>query len=308
MKGISYICMVKRTLVRVYANESNFLIFATMIKFPCAKINLGLTITAERPDGYHDLETVFYPIPLHDALEIKLMDESFPSDVACDLKVTGTAIEGEEQDNLVVRAYNLLANDFQIPRVHTHLYKRIPSQAGLGGGSSDAAYMIRLLDERFRLNIGNAEMERYAAKLGADCAFFITSEPSFATGIGDILSPADGPKGNLCGYYLVIIKPDISISTREAYQQINPHKPIKSCRDIVRQPISTWKNELINDFEEPAFRQHPILQDIKNRLYNIGALYAQMSGSGSAMFGIFRDAPQDLENLFPKMFTSVMKL
>lgn len=279
-----------------------------MIKFPCAKINLGLTITAERPDGYHDLETVFYPIPLYDALEVKLMDESFPSEVACDLKITGTAIEGNEQDNLVVRAYHLIANDFQIPRVHAHLYKNIPSQAGLGGGSSDAAYMIRLLDERFRLNIGNAEMERYAARLGADCAFFITSEPSFATGIGDVLSPADGPQGNLSGYYLAIIKPEISISTREAYQQIVPHKPQKSCRDIVRQPIATWKDELINDFEEPAFRQHPILNDIKNRLYNIGALYAQMSGSGSAMFGIFHQAPQDLENLFPKMFTSVMKL
>ena len=281
---------------------------ATMIKFPCAKINLGLTITTERPDGYHDLETVFYPIPLYDALEVKLMDESFPSDVACDLKVTGTHIEGKEEENLVVRAYNLLAKDFQIPRVHAHLYKNIPSQAGLGGGSSDAAYMIRILDEQFRLNIGNAEMERYAAKLGADCAFFITSEPSFATGIGDILSPADGPKGNLCGYYIALVKPEISISTREAYQQITPHKPVKSCRDIVRQPISTWKNELVNDFEGPAFNQHPILRDIKNRLYNIGALYAQMSGSGSAMFGIFQNAPQDLENLFPKMFTAVMKL
>jgi len=281
---------------------------ATMIKFPCAKINLGLTITTERPDGYHDLETVFYPIPLYDALEVKLMDESFPSDVTCDLKVTGTHIEGKEEENLVVRAYNLLAKDFQIPRVHAHLYKNIPSQAGLGGGSSDAAYMIRILDERFRLNIGNAEMERYAAKLGADCAFFITSEPSFATGIGDILSPADGPKGNLCGYYIALVKPEISISTREAYQQITPHEPVKSCRDIVRQPISTWKNELVNDFEGPAFNQHPILRDIKNRLYNIGALYAQMSGSGSAMFGIFQNAPQDLENLFPKMFTAVMKL
>lgn len=292
-KVFSYICNKKDT---------------TMIKFPCAKINLGLNITSERSDGYHNLETVFYPIPLYDALEVKLMDERFPSNAACDIKVTGTPIVGDEQDNLVVKAYNLLAKDFQIPHVHAHLYKHIPSQAGLGGGSSDAAYMIRLLDERFRLNIGIAEMERYAARLGADCAFFITSEPSFATGIGDILSPADGPKGNLNGYHLVIVKPDVSISTRDAYAMITPRQPEKSCREIVRQPISTWRKELVNDFEGPAFSQYPILKEIKERLYNIGAIYAQMSGSGSAMFGIFRDAPQSVSELFPNMFTAVMEL
>ena len=139
-----------------------------MITFPCAKINLGLNIVSKRNDGYHNLETVFYPIPLCDALEIRTMHEDFPSDVACDLKVTGADIEGNEQENLVVKAYNLLAKDFKLPRVHAHLYKHIPSQAGLGGGSSDAAFMIRLLDERYRLNIGLAEMERYAVKLGAD--------------------------------------------------------------------------------------------------------------------------------------------
>ena len=147
-----------------------------MIVFPCAKINLGLNIVSKREDGYHNLETVFYPIPLYDALEIKYMDEKFPSQVACDLKVTGNAVECDEQNNLVVKAYNLLAEDYKLPRVHAHLYKHIPSQAGLGGGSSDAAFMIRLLDERFRLNIGNPEMEKYAARLGADCAFFIEAE------------------------------------------------------------------------------------------------------------------------------------
>ena len=159
-----------------------------MITFPCAKINLGLNVVATRPDGYHDIETVFYPIPLHDTLEVKLMDERFPSELDCDLKVTGDIIEGCcEADNIVVKAYNLLHNNYRMPRVHAHLYKHIPSQAGLGGGSADAAFMIRLLDERFRLNIGNAEMERYAAQLGADCAFFISAEPAYATGIGDIL-------------------------------------------------------------------------------------------------------------------------
>ena len=279
-----------------------------MITFPCAKINLGLNIVSERPDGYHDLETVFYPIPLCDALEVKSMDDQFPSDVNCDLKVTGNAVECDEQKNLVVRAYELLARDFELPRVHAHLFKQIPSQAGLGGGSSDGAFMIRLLDERFRLNIGIAEMERYAAQLGADCAFFITAEPSYATGIGNILAPADGPKGNLHGYYISIVKPDIAVSTREAYQQIKPKRPTKCCRDIVRQPIETWRDELINDFEVPAFSQHPLLADIKEKLYNMGALYAQMSGSGSAMFGIFRDKPEGISTEFSGMFNTTLKL
>ena len=166
-----------------------------MITFPCAKINLGLNIVSKRKDGYHNLETVFYPIPLTDALEIKLMGDEFPSDVPCDRKITGNAVDCDEQNNLVVKAYNLLAADFRIPRIHAHLVKRIPSQAGLGGGSADAAFMIRLLDERFRLNIGNPEMERYAAKLGADCAYFISADPEdgdtacYAEGIGEELMP-----------------------------------------------------------------------------------------------------------------------
>lgn len=249
-----------------------------MITFPCAKINLGLNITGVLENGYHTLETVFYPVPLFDALEIKTMDEKFPSDVPCDLKISGDAVDCDEQKNLVVRAYNLLAEDYEMPRVHAHLVKRIPSQAGLGGGSSDAAYMIRLLDERFRLNIGNAEMERYAAKLGADCAFFITSEPSYATGIGEILEPADGPKGNLNGYYIAIVKPDVAVSTKEAYQAIEPQKPAKCCRNVVHQPIETWKEDLKNDFEAPIFAQHPELAAIKQKLYDLGASYAQMSG------------------------------
>ena len=203
-----------------------------MITFPNAKINLGLNIVGRRPDGYHNIETVFYPIPLCDALEIRRMDERFPSEVDCDLKVTGNAVDCDEQKNLVVKAYNLLAADFSLPRVHAHLVKRIPSQAGLGGGSSDGAYMIRLLDERFRLNIGIAEMERYAARLGADCPFFITAMPSYATGIGEILAPVDGPKGNLGGYRLAVVKPDIAVSTAEAYSRITPAQPAKCCRDV----------------------------------------------------------------------------
>lgn len=279
-----------------------------MITFPCAKINLGLNIVSKRPDGYHNLETVFYPIPLTDALEIKYMDEKFPSESPCDLKITGNDIDCNEEDNLVIKAYQLLAADFQLPRVHAHLVKRIPTQAGLGGGSSDAAYMIRLLDERFRLNIGIPEMERYAAKLGADCAFFITADPSYAEGIGDVLMPADVPGAGLGGYYLAVVKPSVAVSTRDAYAAIVPKTPAKCCRDIVRQPIETWKDELVNDFEAPIFAMHPELAAIKQSLYDAGAVYAAMSGSGSAHFGIFREQPTGLEKEFEGMFCQVMKL
>ncbi len=279
-----------------------------MITFPCAKINLGLNIVSKRPDGYHNLETVFYPIPLTDALEIKYMDEKFPSESPCDLKITGNDVDCNEEDNLVIKAYQLLAADFQLPRVHAHLVKRIPTQAGLGGGSSDAAYMIRLLDERFRLNIGIPEMERYAAKLGADCAFFITADPSYAEGIGDVLMPVDVPGAGLGGYYLAVVKPSVAVSTRDAYAAIVPKTPAKCCRDIVRQPIETWKDELVNDFEAPIFAMHPELAAIKQSLYDAGAVYAAMSGSGSALFGIFREQPTGLEKEFESMFCQVMKL
>ncbi|WP_456105258.1 4-(cytidine 5'-diphospho)-2-C-methyl-D-erythritol kinase [Prevotella sp.] len=279
-----------------------------MITFPCCKINLGLNIVAKRPDGYHNLETVFYPVPLCDALEIKKMDEEFPSSTPIDLKVTGNIVACDETKNLVVRAYHLLAEDYKLPRVHAHLFKRIPMQAGLGGGSADAAYMIRLLDERFRLNMGNTEMERYAAQLGADCAFFIRSEIAYATGIGEALEPADTEKNNLEGYYLVLIKPDVAVSTAEAFAGITPKKPVKCCRDIVRQPIDTWRSELTNDFEKSIFAIHPILATIKEKLYEHGALYAQMSGSGSTIFGIFGQKPTSIEELFPDMFIYSVRL
>ena len=279
-----------------------------MITFPCCKINLGLNIVAKRPDGYHDLETVFYPVPLCDALEIKKMDDEFPSPTPIDLKITGNVVECNESKNLVVKAYRLLAQDYKLPRIHAHLVKRIPTQAGLGGGSADAAYMIRLLDERFRLNMGNAEMERYAAQLGADCAFFITSEMAYATGIGEILTPVDNEENNLEGYYLALVKPNVAISTAEAFAGITPKKPIKNCRDIVRQPIDTWRAELTNDFEKPIFTIHPILATVKEKLYEQGALYAQMSGSGSTIFGIFGQKPRNIEELFPDMFTYCVRL
>lgn len=279
-----------------------------MITFPCCKINLGLNVIRKREDGFHDLQTVFYPVPLTDALEIKKMSEKWPAELDCDLKVSGNTLECNEQNNLVVKAYNLLATDYKLPRIYAHLYKRIPSQAGLGGGSSDGAYMIRLLDERFRLNMGIAEMERYAAQLGSDCPFFITSETAYAEGRGNILEPADNETGNLEGYYIAIVKPDVAISTAEAYASITPRIPEKNCRDIVRQPILTWREELHNDFEVPVFEKYPQLKDIKDMLYDAGAIYAQMSGSGSAIFGIFAEEPKEIDTLFPEMFSTVLSL
>lgn len=281
-----------------------------MIIFPCAKINLGLNVVSRREDGYHNIETVFYPIPLYDALEIKTMSEEFPSEYPCDLKITGNAIECNEQENLVVKAYNLMASNFSLPRVHIHLNKSIPSQAGLGGGSSDAAFMIRLLDNRFRMNIGNAEMEKYAASLGADCAFFITAEPTFATGIGDKMSQVDISENYLKGFHVVLVKPDIQVSTKEAYARITPQSPAKSCRIVVGQPISTWKDELSNDFEKSVFSIYPELDDIKQKLYSLGADYAQMSGSGSTIFGIFRHEinSSTINKMFPDCYTKVLNI
>ena len=279
-----------------------------MISFPCAKINLGLNIVSRRDDGYHNLETVFYPIPLFDALELHVMNDKFPSERPCDIKMSGIAIQGEDDSNLVVKAYRLLAKDFCLPRLHAHLCKQIPSQAGLGGGSSDAAYMIRMLDEKFHLNMGIAEMERYAAQLGADCAFFITSEAAYAQGIGEILEPIDHDCRHLNGYYIAIVKPDIAVSTKEAFSNIHPHKPELCCRDIVRQPIDTWKGRLTNDFEQSIFALHPEIGIIKQQLYDAGAAFALMTGSGSSVYGIFKTKPQGIDQLFPDCFTAVVEL
>ena len=272
-----------------------------MISFPIAKINLGLNVVEKRPDGYHNLQTVFYPVPIKDALEVQVMDEAFPSDYDCDLKVTNITIEGDEQRNLVVRAYQLLKQDFPtLPRIHTHLWKGIPTQAGMGGGSSDCAYMMLLLNQQFQLGLTDEQLIEYAAKLGADCAFFILSRPCYAEGIGEKLQPIDL---SLSGYYIAVVRPDIPVPTKEAFSRIRPHYPTQNCRETVMQPIDTWRDTLINDFEESVFALHPEIGDIKQRLYDIGATYAAMSGSGSALFGLFKKQPDSLSQAFPNMFT-----
>jgi 4-diphosphocytidyl-2-C-methyl-D-erythritol kinase len=276
-----------------------------MITFPIAKINLGLNVVERRTDGYHNLETVFYPVPIQDALELTVMHPKYPSPVDCDLKLSNIAIEGEEQDNIVVRAYKLLKHDFhQMPRIHVHLFKRIPTQAGMGGGSADCAYTIRLLNEMFTLNLSEKQMIYYAAQLGADCPFFILSRPAYAEGIGEQLTPISL---DLSRYYIAIVRPDIPVSTREAFSFIKPAQPAKNCRDIVLQPIETWRNELKNDFEQSVFTLHPEIGAIKERLYELGAIYAAMSGSGSAVFGIFHSKIKIGEH-FPEMFTYCERL
>lgn len=268
-----------------------------MITYPNAKINLGLNVIEKRPDGYHNLETIFYPINLQDALEVTFSSRSEPP---YHLHVTGNSLDGSPDDNLVVKAYKLLNEKHHLKPVNINLFKHIPTEAGLGGGSSDCAFMIKMLNSKFNLGLSNTEMEAYAAKLGADCPFFIRNAPVIATGTGNIFKPIDL---SLKGYYIVLIKPNISVSTREAYANIQPHKPQITLKEIIAQPIENWKDLMKNDFEQSVFFNHPEIAAIKDKLYDLGALYAQMSGSGSAVFGIFREAIENVDEKFINCFT-----
>ncbi len=262
-------------------------------------------MVARRPDGYHDLQTVFYPIPLCDALEIQEMDQHFPSEVDCDLKVTGIKVEGDEQQNLVVRAYRLLKQEFpDLPRLHVHLQKGIPTQAGMGGGSSDASAMLVLLNRHFCLGLTEEELVDRAAKLGADCPFFILNTPAYAEGIGERLKRIDL---RLDGWYLAVVRPDIPVSTREAFALIHPKAAEKNCMETVQLPVAQWRHYLVNDFEYSVFAQHPAIGQIKEQLYDLGAVYAAMSGSGSAVFGLFREMV-NLEHIFANMYTRMLRL
>ena len=252
-----------------------------MITFPNAKINLGLNITEKRPDGYHNLETVFYPIPLEDALEVCPRKEG---EGKYSLTQSGMAIEGDADRNLVVRAYKLLDEAYGLPPTDIYLYKRIPSGAGLGGGSADAAFMLKLLNEAHNLRLTDEQLEEYAARLGADCAFFIRNRPTYAEGIGNIFSPIEL---SLTGWQLLLVKPDIFVSTRDAFARIRPHHPQRNLKEIISQPVESWKGCMVNDFEESVFPQFPIIGDIKTELYRLGAVYASMSGSGSSVYGLF---------------------
>lgn len=267
-----------------------------MITYPNAKINLGLNIVEKRPDGYHNLETVFYPINLQDALEVN--DLEGEGEYA--LKISGAPIEGEFDNNLVVKAYRLLKKDFpNMGSINIHMYKHIPTGAGLGGGSADAAFMLKLLNEKFKLNLSIEKLEEYAAILGADCAFFIQNKPVFASGIGNIFEEINL---SLKGYYLVLVKPDIFVSTKDAFANIIPMKPNHSLKEIIRMPVETWRATMKNDFEDSVFKKFPEIAAIKDKLYDMGAIYASMSGSGSSVFGIFREQVDHVDEVFNGCF------
>jgi 4-diphosphocytidyl-2-C-methyl-D-erythritol kinase len=251
-----------------------------MIAFPPCKINLGLSVLRKRPDGFHDLETCFFPIPWTDILEI------IPS-AAFSFAASGLDIPGNPEENLCIRAYRLLQKDFSLPPVQIHLHKIIPTGAGLGGGSADAAYTLRLLNDIFTLNLTSETLAAYAARLGSDCAFFTQDQPMIGTGRGEILEPV---AIDLKDKYLAICKPDIHVSTAEAYASITPHIPNISIKEILStKPLEEWWFHLKNDFEAPIMAKHPSIRNTRDKFYAQGARYASMSGSGAAVFAIFDD-------------------
>ncbi len=248
-----------------------------MISFPPCKINLGLNIISKRADGYHDIETCFYPVPWTDILEIVPSKEfSFTS--------SGTPIPGANDQNLCVKAYQLLQQDFDLPPVSIHLHKIIPTGAGLGGGSSDAAYTLKILNSVFDIQLGTQQLQEYASKLGSDCSFFIESKPMFGEGRGELLTEISL---DLRGYFLVLISPNVHVSTAQAYAGVVPQIPPYSCKRILKKPVNQWRQILSNDFEQSVFKRHPLIGEVKDSLYARGAAYASMSGSGSTVFGLF---------------------
>jgi len=272
-----------------------------VIVFPHAKINLGLYVTGKRPDGYHDIETVFYPVPLCDALEAI---EDFSLSNQIDLTVTGND-SLTAKDNLCIKAYQLLQKDFKLPSVKVHLHKIIPTGAGLGGGSADAVFMLKILNKLFKLKLTGDALKKYALELGSDCPFFIDNKPVHATGRGEIMQPAEV---SLKDYFISIIKPQVSVSTAVAYKMIKPQKPRMPILSAIQQPIEKWKDLLTNDFEKPVFEKHPEIENVKKKLYDAGAVFALMSGSGSAVYGIFK-REIDFKNIFDNsFFISVSKL
>lgn len=276
-----------------------------MITYPNAKINIGLNIVSKRPDGYHNLETVFYPIPLCDTLSLETLSTTESDTAPYLFNIEGTPVDCPPEKNLVIKAYRLLQSEYSLPAVQIQMRKDIPFGAGLGGGSSDAAFMLKMLNEHFSLGLTTERLEELAARLGADCAFFIQNRPTMAEGIGNIFTPVTL---SLKGYTLVLVKPEIHISTQEAYAQVHPHEPEHRVYDAIRRPIETWKDTIVNDFEESLFPNHPELARIKQELYRQGAIYASMSGSGSSIYGIFPSVPQNIADLFRPHFCWTSKL
>ena len=266
-----------------------------MIVFPNCKINLGLHILHKRQDGFHDLESVFFPLPIHDALEFILSpDKNSPA-----FTISGLAIDINPSQNIVYKAFELLKADFPfITPVHIHLHKNIPMGAGLGGGSSDGAYALLLLNKIFKLGIDQQKLVDYAAQLGSDCPFFILNQPCYVTGRGEKMERVEL---DLSGFSIVIIYPGIHIPTKWAFAQVKPALPRTSLRSLITFPVEEWKNELKNDFEAPVFQHYPLIKVIRDELYEKGAVYASMSGSGSSVYGIFKKSAIPVFN-FPSEY------
>lgn len=253
-----------------------------MILFPNAKINIGLNIVSKRRDEYHNLETVLYPLAIKDAIEVvEAKDLLFTT--------SGLNIPGNADNNLCLKAYQLIKKDFKIPPVHIHLHKHIPIGAGLGGGSADTSFLIKLLNEKFNLGMDNQRMEAYATEIGSDCAFFIQNKPAFAIGRGELMSLIDL---DLSPYFIVLVMPDVQVSTAEAYQGVKPIASQESLTELIKLPVSEWTSVIKNDFELSVFLKYPVIRSIKDTLYEAGALYASMSGSGSSVYGIFKKEVQ----------------
>ncbi len=268
-----------------------------MLCFPNAKINLGLHIIEKRDDGFHSIETVFCPAGLSDVLEF-IPEPSLPPGT-CIFDSTGIPIEGADEKNLCVRAYQILCDQFNLPAVHIHLHKIIPPGAGLGGGSSDAAFMLKYADLQFGLKLGEEKLCTLASKLGSDCAFFIKNRPLFGFDRGNRFRELAAFPKNL---QTVIVNPGIHISTAEAYAGIFPRKPLRPLEALIRLPVNEWKNQIINDFEPAMIAKYPVIGEIKDRLYALGALYASMSGSGSSVYGLFNEKAPAVCDQFPDFF------
>lgn len=258
-----------------------------MIVFPNCKINLGLHILQKRADGFHDLETVFYPIALQDALEIVQVS---PSSSNIQLTTSGLTIDSSTDQNICFKAYQLLKKEFpELPPIKMHLHKVIPSGAGLGGGSSDGAFTLTLLNKKFNLELTEDQLINYALQLGSDCPFFIKNKPCYATDRGENLEEIDL---NLSNYKIILVNPKIHIHTGKAFSKITPNKGRTSIKETIRKPIEQWKAVLRNDFEEIVFADHTEIKNIKENLYQKGAVYASMSGSGSTVYGLFEKKAQ----------------
>ena len=268
-----------------------------MILFPNCKINLGLSILDKRPDGYHRIESVMYPVLIRDAAEVLPFSPygKESRNLACEFTASGIPIPGPSSGNLCLKAWELLKKDFpDLPAVRMHLHKSIPIGAGLGGGSSDGAIMLLMLNQQFNLNLTANQLMDYAGRLGSDCPFFILNKPCFATGRGEQLQPI---VLDLSAYSIVLVDPRIHISTAWAFSQVKPSEKKISVKTIIAKPVETWKNRLINDFEEPIFNVHPELAEIKQQMYAAGAIYAAMTGSGATIAGIFPSKPEGLPGL-----------